>query len=54
MCVLSIKVPIRKKSANLFNDPRMLFKIIYIGIVQPRIVSELKIVEGTELSVNIR
>ena len=22
MCVLSIKVPIRKKSANLFNDPR--------------------------------
>ena len=24
MCVLSIKVPIRKKSGNLFNDPRML------------------------------
>ena len=23
MCVLSIKVPIRKKSWNLFNDPRM-------------------------------
>ena len=23
MCVLSIKVPIRKKSENLFNDPRM-------------------------------
>ena len=22
MCVLSIKVPIRKKSENLFNDPR--------------------------------
>ena len=22
MCVLSIKVPIRKKSRNLFNDPR--------------------------------
>ena len=22
MCVLSIKVPIRKKSGNLFNDPR--------------------------------
>ena len=21
MCVLSIKVPIRKKSGNLFNDP---------------------------------
>ena len=24
MCVLSIKVPIRKKSGNLFNDPRSL------------------------------
>ena len=23
MCVLSIKVPIRKESGNLFNDPRM-------------------------------
>ena len=23
MCVLSIKVPIRKKSGNLLNDPRM-------------------------------
>ena len=22
MCILSIKVPIRKKSVNLFNDPR--------------------------------
>ena len=22
LCVLSIKVPIRKKSGNLFNDPR--------------------------------
>ncbi len=22
-CVLSIKVPIRKKSGNLFNDPRI-------------------------------
>ena len=22
MCVLSIKVPMRKKSGNLFNDPR--------------------------------
>ena len=28
MCVLSIKVPIRKKSGNLFNDPRIsLFKL---------------------------
>ena len=24
MCVLSIKVPIRKKSGNLFNDPRII------------------------------
>ena len=23
MCVLSIKVPLRKKSGNLFNDPRI-------------------------------
>ena len=23
MCVLSIKVPIRRKSVNLFNDPHM-------------------------------
>ena len=26
MCVLSIKVPIQKKSGNLFNDPRILVK----------------------------
>ena len=25
MCVLSIKVPIRNKSGNLFNDPRTSF-----------------------------
>ena len=32
MCVLSIKVPIWKKSGNLFNDPHIyiLFKYIYI------------------------
>ena len=29
MCVLSIKVPIRKKSGNLFNDPRV-YVYIYI------------------------
>ena len=28
MCVLSIKVPIRKKSGNLFNDPRIC--LVYI------------------------
>ena len=27
MCVLSIKVPIRKKSGNLFNDPCMFIKL---------------------------
>ena len=35
MCVLSIKVPIRKKSGNLFNDPRLyicVYVYIYIRI----------------------
>ena len=33
MCVLSIKVPIRKKSGNLFNDPHIYIYIyIYIYI----------------------
>ena len=27
MCAISIKVPIRKKSGNLFNDPRIICKI---------------------------
>ena len=31
MCVLSIKAPIRKKSGNLFNDPRI-YIYIYIYI----------------------
>ena len=31
MCVLSIKVPIRKKSGNLFNDPRV-YIYIYIYV----------------------
>ena len=29
MCVPSIKVPIRKKSGNLFNDPRITLVLIY-------------------------
>ena len=29
MCVLSIKVPIRKKSGNLFNDPRIYLIYMY-------------------------
>ena len=32
MCVLSIKVAIRKKSGNLFNDPRMFNKIFILSI----------------------
>ena len=33
MCVLSIKVPIRKKSGNLFNDPRIyIFFLEYASI----------------------
>ena len=35
MCVLSIKVPIRKKSENLFNDPRI-YIYIYIYIYQQK------------------
>ena len=37
MCVLSIQVPIRKKSGNLFNDPHIYIYIyiyIYINSVQ--------------------
>ena len=32
ICVLLIKVPIRKKSGNLFNDPRIYLLIIIIYI----------------------
>ena len=34
MCVLSIKVPIRKKSGNIFNDPRI-YIYIYIYMKEP-------------------
>ena len=37
MCILSIKVPIRKKSGNLFNDPRIyiyhMFLLFICGIL---------------------
>ena len=36
MCVLSIKVPIRKKSGNLFNDPRI--KGIYHANIRKYVV----------------
>ena len=32
MCVLSIKVPIRKKSGNLFNDPRISLLSYFVKI----------------------
>ena len=36
MCVLSIKVPIRKKkSGNLFNDPRIFYH--FVGFTKPTI-----------------
>ena len=31
MCVLSIKVPIWKKSGNLFNDPRTYGNILFVS-----------------------
>ena len=34
MCVLSIKVPIQKKSGNLFNDPRMYKKDLALNNLQ--------------------
>ena len=33
MCVLSIKVPIRKKYGNLFNDPRITRSGLLTGMV---------------------
>ena len=35
MCVLSIKWPIRKKSGNLFNDPRIFLYIDMNPIILP-------------------
>ena len=40
MCVLSIKVPIRKKSGNFFNDPRV---YIYIYICLSILARELMV-----------
>ena len=42
MCVLSIKVPIRKKSGNLFNNPRI-YIYIYIYIYTHTIICPLYI-----------
>ena len=48
MCVLSIKVPIRKKSGNLFNDPRFLvWKNVFangkgeLGSIPDRIIPKI-------------
>ena len=39
MCALSIKVPIRKKYGNLFNDPRRLFVAVsFIYIYLERVI----------------
>ena len=40
MCVLSVKVPIGKKSGNLFNDPRM--KVTMIPVVVGVLVTIFK------------
>ena len=34
ICVLSIKVPIRKKSGNLFNDPRIYIYIYIYNLIE--------------------
>ena len=39
MCVLSIKVPIRKKSENLFNYPRINAKKLYTYLCPSVVVS---------------
>ena len=36
MCVLSIKVPIQKKSGNLFNDPRKILQSSALTITARR------------------
>ena len=46
MCVLSIKVPIRKKSGNLFNDPRI---YIYIYIYTHKHTSICIYIHGQKL-----
>ena len=39
MCILSIKVPLRKKSGNLFNDPHI---YIYIYIYKLLLAQQKK------------
>ena len=45
MCVLSIKVPIRKKSGNLLNDPR----IKYIYISRNRVIVQKDYLENSRV-----
>ena len=49
MCVLSVKVTIRKKSGTLFNDPRMQEKCIIINVVNTS-TTTLSTVETEALS----
>ena len=39
-CVLSIKVPIREKSGNLFNDPRiyMIILLVILFLCEPELI----------------
>ena len=37
MCVLSMKVPIRKKSGNLFNDPRTFDFSFFLSFFRPSV-----------------
>ena len=46
MCVLSVKVPTRKKSGNLFNDQRI-YIYIYIYIYEALRVSKMNVSKGT-------
>ena len=54
MCVLSIKVPIRKKSVNLFNDPRIYIYIyIYCVCVNIYIYIYIYIYSHTQYDINL-
>ena len=49
MCVLSIKVPIRKKSGHLFNDPPIYIYSLVEGLIEFKIISLGVVVIGLEV-----
>ena len=53
MCVLSIKVPIRKKSGNLFNDPRMYTIFFSFLLCVSFLVSQLQKQESNLLATGV-